>query len=396
MTLRTIDVFLSHSSKDKEIVSYIASSLAKSGIRSWLDEIELRKFGGLDLFQTIKESIQKGEKPCMLLFISSHSCKSKWVDREIKWLLGSKSKNFRIIPILLKKYKELDLSKNMKKLLENIKGERTLYYFEHRTGNHYDLMNFITFSIYNHYSLDDEEEVVIHAGHRLPWDSNQVPDVWVKFYVLDFRTKLENNNSYFVPATEELSEIEEGMKRARKALAKLKRINFCGATYLSFTGLLSKTWGRGSGIDLVCWNMIESKVLDSSFDVITEEPKKYLFELIEVTREESKNQRNFLTIFIGWQENIAKQVIEEYQQLTSLLWLKTSDQWKINLRTFISQIVYFITKIASEYEEINIIFGLPLELVAAICWNLRAIRKINLYEYKRKGKEKYIKTVELM
>lgn len=396
MTFKTIDVFLSHSSKDKKLISKIANDLTMSGIRPWLDEVELRKSGGMDVFQTIKESVQKGENPCMLLFISSHSSRSQWVDREISWLLGVKRKNFRIIPILIEKYTELAFSDNMKKLLENIKGERTTYYFEYTGGNYDELMSFVTFSIYNHFKLDDEEEIVIHAGHRLSWDRKQIPKIWEDYKILDFRTNLENGNSYYVPTLQEISDIEKGMDRARKALVKLKRINFCGATYLSFAGLLSRIWGRGSRIELTCWNMMDSKVLGSSFDILTKEPREYPFNMIEIEGDEMIKQRNCLTIFIGWQENIASEVMKEFQKLTKMLWLKTNDKWKDDLKSFISQIVYFITKIASEYEEINIIFGLPLELVAVICWNLRAIRKLNIYEYKRKGKSKYIKTVQLL
>ncbi|MCG3257042.1 MAG: toll/interleukin-1 receptor domain-containing protein, partial [Candidatus Heimdallarchaeota archaeon] len=271
MTLKTIDVFLSHSTKDKKLVSKFADDLTKSGVRPWLDEIELRKFGGMDLFQTIKKSVQKGKNPCMILFISSYSIRSQWVDREIEWLLGSDGKNFRLIPILVEKYEDLDLSVNMKNLLENIKGEKTTYYFEYKAENYDDLMSDIIFSIYNHFKLDEEDEIVFHAGHRLSWDRKKTPKIWEHHKILDFRTNIKNGNSYYTPTLKEVSEIEKGMDRTRKALVKLKRIYFCGATYLSFSGLLSKIWGRGSGVELICWNMMDSKVLSATFDVLTKE-----------------------------------------------------------------------------------------------------------------------------
>lgn len=164
--------------------------------------------------------------------------------------------------------------------------------------------------------------------------------------------------------------------------------------YLSFATLLSKTWGKGSGIELTCWNMMDSKALNSSLSILTDEPEKYMFEII---RKNGKVQeKTCLTIFLGWQENIASQAMQEFQKQTSFLWLKTNDIWKDELNSFVSQVIFFITKVAIDYDEINLIFGLPLALVAIVAWNVRAIRKIKLYEYKREGRKKYTKTVQLM
>ena len=73
------DVFISHSSKDKEIVHLICSTLENSGLKCWIAPRNIK--GGDDYAEEIIEAI----RTCtvMLLVFSNHSNESAHVKREI-------------------------------------------------------------------------------------------------------------------------------------------------------------------------------------------------------------------------------------------------------------------------------------------------------------------------
>lgn len=72
------DFFLSHSSKDKNIVKNIANILKEKGINVWLDEWDIEPGGNI-----VKE-INSGLENSLfvLVFLSNKSVKSKWVEEE--------------------------------------------------------------------------------------------------------------------------------------------------------------------------------------------------------------------------------------------------------------------------------------------------------------------------
>ena len=76
-------VFLSHSSKDKDIVVPIALDLEKVGISSWLDAKDILPG------ESIVTKIDKGLSECdlVLLFLSKNSVNSTWVRKEWETML---------------------------------------------------------------------------------------------------------------------------------------------------------------------------------------------------------------------------------------------------------------------------------------------------------------------
>lgn len=92
-------VFLSHSSRDKEIVRRIDKQLKSAGFGTWLDENDI-PFG-----KSISSEIQKGieRSNIILLFLSDFSISSKWVENEwqAKFFENINSEKIGVIPILL-------------------------------------------------------------------------------------------------------------------------------------------------------------------------------------------------------------------------------------------------------------------------------------------------------
>lgn len=76
---KTPKLFLSHSSKDKEIVLRLATDLENSGIRVWLDRWELQ--AGDSIIDKISEGI--GISDYLAVFLSPTSLKSEWVRKEV-------------------------------------------------------------------------------------------------------------------------------------------------------------------------------------------------------------------------------------------------------------------------------------------------------------------------
>jgi hypothetical protein len=72
--------FISHSSKDKEIVQRIYSDLQAAGVRCWLAHEALK--AGDDIYAGINEAIRIYDK--VLFVLSSNSLKSEWIQIEVE------------------------------------------------------------------------------------------------------------------------------------------------------------------------------------------------------------------------------------------------------------------------------------------------------------------------
>jgi hypothetical protein len=92
-------VFLSHSSKDKEIIRRIATDLTAEGISVWLDEQRIR------VGDSIPEGIAQGlaESDFFIIALSQHSVESEWVKRELNSALVDEISRRRvaILPVKL-------------------------------------------------------------------------------------------------------------------------------------------------------------------------------------------------------------------------------------------------------------------------------------------------------
>jgi hypothetical protein len=92
-------VFLSHSSRDKEIVRRIDRQLKSAGFGTWLDENDI-PFG-----KSISTEIQNGidHSDIILVFLSEYSVSSKWVENEwqAKFFESVTSEQIGVIPVLL-------------------------------------------------------------------------------------------------------------------------------------------------------------------------------------------------------------------------------------------------------------------------------------------------------
>lgn len=125
-------VFLSHSSKDKPIVTSVALDLNEKGISTWLDAFDIRP--GESIVTKINEGLNKCDY--ILLFLSENSVKSDWVTKEWETMLWEEvnSQKIKIIPIkigdceiprLLQTKKYINLSEDynygIHQLIETIK-----------------------------------------------------------------------------------------------------------------------------------------------------------------------------------------------------------------------------------------------------------------------------------
>jgi hypothetical protein len=91
-------VFISHSSNDKALVRRIGADLLTEGISIWLDEIYADL--GDQLSTTLTGAI--GQSSYVVLVISRHSVRSKWVACEIEWALQNEQELNRKILIPIK------------------------------------------------------------------------------------------------------------------------------------------------------------------------------------------------------------------------------------------------------------------------------------------------------
>jgi hypothetical protein len=93
-----INVFLSHSSKDRAFARKLADELITNGINVWIDEAELRV--GDSLIDKIGNAINKADFIAVIL--SPNSVSSNWVQKELALALSKEfaSKKVKVLPIL--------------------------------------------------------------------------------------------------------------------------------------------------------------------------------------------------------------------------------------------------------------------------------------------------------
>ena len=97
--LKNKKLFLSHSSRDKDLVISVALDLNEKGITTWLDAFDILPG------ESIVSKINQGLENCefILLFLSKNSVKSNWVTKEWETILWDEidSNKVKIIPIKL-------------------------------------------------------------------------------------------------------------------------------------------------------------------------------------------------------------------------------------------------------------------------------------------------------
>lgn len=94
-----VNVFLSHSSKDKSFVKSLAVDLKHYGISVWLDEWEI------NVGESIPTKVGEGIENCqyLALILSQNSVQSKWVENEwqTKYWDELESGKIHLLPILI-------------------------------------------------------------------------------------------------------------------------------------------------------------------------------------------------------------------------------------------------------------------------------------------------------
>src|SRR5688572_15384565 len=112
-------LFLSHSSRDDQIISRIAENLNTCGVDVWLDTWELRV--GDDLHQRIADAIAKSK--VVAVAVSSRFDNSKWTKGEVSQALsGEKAENRTLVLPLLVEDVQLPPTLASKKFLDLTEG----------------------------------------------------------------------------------------------------------------------------------------------------------------------------------------------------------------------------------------------------------------------------------
>jgi len=92
-----LSVFISYSHKDKPIAQTLAAGLTDVGVRTRVDEGELRV--GDSLIDRISQAIHEVE--FVVALVSRHSVASKWCQRELSWAMSGElqKSGVRVLPL---------------------------------------------------------------------------------------------------------------------------------------------------------------------------------------------------------------------------------------------------------------------------------------------------------
>ncbi|MCY2995591.1 MAG: toll/interleukin-1 receptor domain-containing protein [Planctomycetota bacterium] len=143
-------VFLSYSSSDSMLVTFIYRELSRSDLEVWIDEKELGI--GEALTDALSEAIE--EVDYFLIVISSVALRSRWVKKELKIAVSAEKRRRRklVIPILIENVKlpvslrnrtycdltkNRDVEKEFKKLVINLGGR---FLDDKENSNHLEII----------------------------------------------------------------------------------------------------------------------------------------------------------------------------------------------------------------------------------------------------------------
>lgn len=98
--MSTYDVFLSHSAKDREFVTRLATDLKRAGLNVWLDQWNIRP--GDSFAQAINGALQATR--FLLVVMSPDYFESTWASQEWKFALAKEieEREIRVIPLLFR------------------------------------------------------------------------------------------------------------------------------------------------------------------------------------------------------------------------------------------------------------------------------------------------------
>lgn len=100
------EVFLSHSSQDKDIADSIAETLRKHGIPVWYSQTNI--LGAQQWHDEIGEALKRCD--WFIVVLTRNSVRSMWVKREVMFALNDNRFTDKIIPILYQPCDYNDLS----------------------------------------------------------------------------------------------------------------------------------------------------------------------------------------------------------------------------------------------------------------------------------------------
>lgn len=94
-----LNVFISHNFKDKPLARKIALILNSYGVKTWIDESEIKL--GDSLIEKIRSGIDEGDY--LIALISKNSIDSEWVKRELDIAMNQEieGKKVKVVPILV-------------------------------------------------------------------------------------------------------------------------------------------------------------------------------------------------------------------------------------------------------------------------------------------------------
>jgi hypothetical protein len=105
-TKKRTELFLSHSHKDRVFVVKLTRFLQNKKVSFWYSETAIR--GAKQWHDEIGKSLRRCN--WLVVVLSPHSVKSKWVKHELLFALNDRRYNERIVPLLLKACKHEQLS----------------------------------------------------------------------------------------------------------------------------------------------------------------------------------------------------------------------------------------------------------------------------------------------
>ena len=92
-----MQVFISHSSKDKQTAQRLAHLLSEAGLRVWIPEDEI--LPGDNWAKKIGQALE--ESDLMVVIVTPHAFESEWLKEEIQYALTAGRYKGRLLPVFL-------------------------------------------------------------------------------------------------------------------------------------------------------------------------------------------------------------------------------------------------------------------------------------------------------
>lgn len=399
-----VSTFLSHSSKNSDLVEAVAERLGRRGVLAWLDKNEL-DMGPLDI--ALKEAVQ--QQTTITLFLSKDSLDSEWCEDELRWAIEAGKGCEHLLPVYLDNPLKLVRENTLlKDLFLHPDGDRVnqlgiVYQSNSNTSDPDTIAESIATAVYRRSISARWSEVVIFIDQRGQGPKRGWPEIpeniaRLNLPILTFRPSSKTRQDKELLTGADWDEMVNTLKQSLSSALTFRRIDTCKVRVLG-NAQVGLMWAVGRHFDRT--NNIDLYGYDRYGHPITNKGQERLASLPNGNPDRAQLVNQDGNVFASIQPKVALgveigtrlfSVVQKNTTDMPLFWIesgKISDSEQA--MQLIADIAAFAERLEQKYQVDELVLfwaaGIHIALLAAANLTTHGIPRIKFMEWDHSNRE---------